>query len=248
MTGLILLAILAPVAASVLAIAGGWRRWTATLTVVSALTVLGSGAVLGSRIAAHQVLVLGGLLRADALSVTMLIVIGVVATLATWASIGYVDAELARGHTDRRGARLYGALTPAFLAAMVVAVPANNIGVIWVAVEATTVITAFLVGHRRTRPALEATWKYVVICSVGIAVAFLGHRAAVLRRPARRRRQHPRAEPRRPARSQPQRSIPPSPDWPADCCSSATAQKRAWSRSTPGWPTRTARRRHRSRR
>jgi hydrogenase-4 component F len=36
------------------------------------------------------------------------------------------------------------------------------------------VITAFLVGHRRTRTALEATWKYVVICSVGIAIAFLG--------------------------------------------------------------------------
>ncbi|MBE3074759.1 MAG: hydrogenase, partial [Actinobacteria bacterium] len=39
---------------------------------------------------------------------------------------------------------------------------------------ATTVATAFLVGHRRTRAALEATWKYVVICSVGIALAFLG--------------------------------------------------------------------------
>jgi hydrogenase-4 component F len=174
MTGLIVLPILAPVAASAFAIAGGWRRWTATLTVLSALTVLGSGAVLGLRIGAQQHLVLGGLLRADALSATMLIVIGVVGTLATGASIGYVDAELAHGHTDRRGARLYGALTPAFLAAMVLAVSANNIGVIWVAVEATTVITAFLVGHRRTRPALEATWKYVVICSVGIAVAFLG--------------------------------------------------------------------------
>ncbi len=57
---------------------------------------------------------------------------------------------------------------------MVVAVCANNVGVIWVAIEATTVITAFLVGHRRTRSALEATWKYVVICSVGIAIAFLG--------------------------------------------------------------------------
>jgi hydrogenase-4 component F len=44
----------------------------------------------------------------------------------------------------------------------------------WVAIEATTVATAFLVGHRRTRAALEATWKYVVICSVGIALAFLG--------------------------------------------------------------------------
>ena len=57
---------------------------------------------------------------------------------------------------------------------MVLAVCANNIGLIWVAIEATTVVTAFLVGHRRTKTALEATWKYVVICSVGIAVAFLG--------------------------------------------------------------------------
>jgi len=46
--------------------------------------------------------------------------------------------------------------------------------VMWVAIEATTVATAFLVGHRRTRASLEATWKYVVICSVGIALAFLG--------------------------------------------------------------------------
>ncbi|KCG09718.1 hydrogenase HycQ [Mycobacterium tuberculosis KT-0039] len=100
------------------------------------------------------------------------IVIGVLT--GTAASIGYIDTELAHGHIDGRSARLYGVLTPAFLCAMVLAVCANNIGVIWVAIEATTVITAFLVGHRRTRTALEATWKYVVICSVGIAVAFLG--------------------------------------------------------------------------
>ena len=141
---------------------------------LSAITVLGCGAALGLRVGAGTQFALGGLLRVDALSVTMLIVIGIVGTLATWASIGYIDAELAHGHTDARGARLYGALTSAFLAAMVVAVCANNIGVIWVAIEATTVITAFLVGHRRTRTALEATWKYVVICSVGIAMAFLG--------------------------------------------------------------------------
>src|SRR6185369_3157957 len=57
---------------------------------------------------------------------------------------------------------------------MVLVLCANNIGIAWVAIEATTVVTAFLVGHRRTRTALEATWKYVIICSVGIAMAFLG--------------------------------------------------------------------------
>jgi formate hydrogenlyase subunit 3/multisubunit Na+/H+ antiporter MnhD subunit len=174
MTGLLLAAILAPVGASIASVIGGWRRTTATLIVLSALTVLGCGVGLGLRVGAGARLALGGLLRVDALTVTMLVIIGIVATLATSASIGYLDAELAHGHTDARGARLYGALTAAFLAAMVLAVCANNIGVIWVAIEATTVITAFLVGHRRTRAAVEATWKYMVICSVGIAIAFLG--------------------------------------------------------------------------
>ncbi len=174
MTALLLAPILAPIAASAVNLVGGWRRWTAALTVLSAVTVLACGVTLGVGVGSAQYVVLGGLLRADALSATMLIVIGVVATLATWASIGYVDAELQHGHTDSNGARLYGVLTPAFVAAMVLAVCANNIGVVWVAIEATTVITAFLVGHRRTKTALEATWKYVVICSVGIAVAFLG--------------------------------------------------------------------------
>jgi hydrogenase-4 component F len=174
MTILLFAAIVAPIAASIANLGAGWRRWTATLTVLSALTVLVCGASLGVIVGSGQQFALGGLLRADALSVTMLLVIGVVGTLATWASLGYVDAELAHGHTDAAGARLYGVLTPAFLAAMVIAVCANNIGIIWVAIEATTVVTAFLVGHRRTRTALEATWKYVIICSVGIAVAFLG--------------------------------------------------------------------------
>lgn len=147
---------------------------TAALTVLSAVAVLVCGVALGIRVGAGTGFALGGLLRADALTVTMLIVIGTVGTLATWAGMSYIDGELERAHTDERGARLYGVLTPAFLAAMVLAVCANNIGVVWVAIEATTVITTFLVGHRRTRTALEATWKYVVICSVGIAVAFLG--------------------------------------------------------------------------
>ncbi len=174
MTALLLAAILTPIGASVATLLLGWRRGTASLIVLSAATVLGCGVALGVRVGSETKFALGGLLRVDALTVTMLIVIGIVATLATWASMGYLDAELAHGHTDIRGAREYGTLTAAFLAAMIIAVCANNLGVIWVAIEATTVITAFLVGHRRTSGALEATWKYVVICSVGIAIAFLG--------------------------------------------------------------------------
>src|SRR5882757_648675 len=65
-------------------------------------------------------------------------------------------------------------LVHAFLGAMCAAVLAANLGVLWVAIETTTIVTAFLVGHRRTRASVEAAWKYVVICSAGIALAFLG--------------------------------------------------------------------------
>jgi hydrogenase-4 component F len=174
MTLLLLAPILVSLGAAAVTAAAGWRRWTATLTMLGALTILGCGVALAIRVGSHPHVLAGGLLRADALSVVMLIVIGAVGTLSTGAGIGYINAELDHGHTDPAGARLYGTLTPGFMAAMVVAVSANNIGVIWVAIEATTVITAFLVGHRRTRTALEATWKYVIICSVGIAMAFLG--------------------------------------------------------------------------
>ena len=171
---LLLVPILAPLVAAALAAVLGWRRLTALVTVLAALSVLVTGAILSSKFGSGPHFGIGNLLRADALSVTMLVVIGTVGTLATWASIGYIEAELGHRHTDRKGASLYGVLVPIFLAAMALAVLANNIGVMWVAIEATTVATAFLVGHRRTRAALEATWKYVVICSVGIALAFLG--------------------------------------------------------------------------
>jgi hydrogenase-4 component F len=173
-TILLLLPVLAPLAAAASTAALGWRRLTAWLTVAAALVTLASGIALATQIGSHPHVRLDGLARADGLSVTMLLVIGTVGTLSCWASIGYLDTELAHGHTTPRRARIYGVLIAVFLAAMATAVQANNLGVMWVAIEATTVVTAFLVGHRGTRAALEATWKYVIICSVGIAFAFLG--------------------------------------------------------------------------
>ena len=57
---------------------------------------------------------------------------------------------------------------------MSLAVLADSIGLMWAAVEATTIATAFLVGHHRTRRSLEAAWKYVILGSVGVAIALLG--------------------------------------------------------------------------
>jgi len=168
------LTLLAPLAAGALAAIAGWRKSVAWATVGAAAVILGCGVLAAVRTTDGSALTAGSMLRADALSAVMLLVIGGVAVIATWAGVTYIEDELNAGHTDARGARLYGVLVPLFLAAMVLAVLASNLGVLWAAVEATTIVTAFLVGHRRNRAALEATWKYVMICSVGIAMAYLG--------------------------------------------------------------------------
>jgi hydrogenase-4 component F len=101
-------------------------------------------------------------------------VVGAVALIACGCAPGYLRGERAAGRTSDEAAWHYHALVQAFLAAMCLALVTANLGVLWVAVEATTIVTAFLVGHRRTRASVEAAWKYVVICSAGIALAFLG--------------------------------------------------------------------------
>jgi len=167
--------VLVPVAVGLVTVVVGWRPWVAWAAVASDAAVVGLGATLAT-LTVHGPARTGGggILRADALSAFMVVVIGGVALLASTASARTVAADVATGRSPVRHASQYGVLVQAFVAAMLLAVLAANAGVLWVAVEATTVVTAFLVAHRRTRGALEASWKYLVICSVGIALAFLG--------------------------------------------------------------------------
>lgn len=164
-----------PIAAAVVYAIFGWRTWTAWAGVATAAVQLAAAIALGTHLVGGTArTTAGGLLRADALTGFMLIVISAVALIATWASVHHIAAEQTAGRMSSRDARRYGILVHAFLTAMGGAVLADNLGLMWVALEATTVITAFLVGHRRDRAGLEAAWKYVVLCSVGIAMAFLG--------------------------------------------------------------------------
>ncbi len=167
------LVLLAPLVAALLLVVVRPGALAGAISIAAALAVLAGGVALG--VATHGGRVIhafGGLVRVDALSAVMVIVIGTVATLATAAmgrALGPTSDE-----PSRRLARQYGALVQVFVAAMLGAVLAANLGVVWVMVEATTIATTFLVGHARTRSAIEASWKYVVLCSVGIALAFLG--------------------------------------------------------------------------
>jgi hydrogenase-4 component F len=133
---------------------------------VAASSVLASGVGLSAAVLNGSAPAADGLLRVDALSAFMLTVVGAVGLTATWGSLPAADAPPQRW--------TYSTLVTLFLGAMSLAVLADNLGVLWVAVEATTIATAFLVGHNHTRRSLEAAWKYVVLGSVGVAIAFLG--------------------------------------------------------------------------
>lgn len=75
---------------------------------------------------------------------------------------------------DTRKFNIYHASLVALMTFMTGAYLANGMTVLWVFVEATTLAVALLIYHDRTAAALEATWKYVFICSAGIALAYLG--------------------------------------------------------------------------
>ncbi len=86
----------------------------------------------------------------------------------------YVANEIAIGRLTPPLSRLYHAMFLAMLGAMNLALAANNIGLLWVGLELATLITVVMVGLYRTPAAIEAAWKYFILGSVGISLAFFG--------------------------------------------------------------------------
>jgi hydrogenase-4 component F len=89
-------------------------------------------------------------------------------------SASYIDHEIEIGRLTSVYVRFYHAMYQALMFAMNLALVANNIGVMWVAIELATLTTVSMVGIYRTHEALEAAWKYFILGSVGIALALFG--------------------------------------------------------------------------
>jgi hydrogenase-4 component F len=89
-------------------------------------------------------------------------------------SASYIAHEIEIGRLTPAFLRFYHAMYQALMGAMAVALLANNIGLMWVGVEVATLSTVMMVGIYRTREAIEAAWKYFILGSVGIGLAFFG--------------------------------------------------------------------------
>jgi hydrogenase-4 component F len=141
-----------------------------SVTAVLVLVLVIAGQVLR----ANDVSGLGNWLRVDSLGALFVVIVGLVGFLAGLYSIGYTRHELFTGEMDPGRLAAYYALFHFFFFTMLLAVTSNNIIMMWVAIEATTLSSAFLVGMNGTRPALEAAWKYVVVCTIGLAFGLYG--------------------------------------------------------------------------
>jgi hydrogenase-4 component F len=112
--------------------------------------------------------VLDGWIAVDAMGLIVLSVVSGLFLVSAIYAVGYLRRE------NPRGGRAFVSCLLAFLASASVVTLSQHLGVLWVGMEATTLSLAPLIYHRADRRSLEAVWKYLMLSSVGIALALLG--------------------------------------------------------------------------
>jgi hydrogenase-4 component F len=172
---LLTLLVLVPLAAGLL----GWplrdRVVLERLNLVAFAVVAALASSLGAEVLARgSVEAFGGFLRADALSALVVGLTAFVALACGVYAVGYLREEERLGHVDARLVHRYYVLTPIFVGTMMAVPLVNNLGLLWVAIESTTLASVLLVRFYNRKSSLEAAWKYLVIGSAGIALALFG--------------------------------------------------------------------------
>ena len=116
----------------------------------------------------------GSFLIVDDVNVVFIVLTTFVAFTTSVFSASYIAHELETGRLTPTYLRFYHAMYQTLMFAMNLALLANNMGLMWVAIELATLTTVLMVGLYRTPAAIEAAWKYFILGSVGIALALFG--------------------------------------------------------------------------
>ncbi len=141
----------------------------------SLATLIAAGWLTAHIVAEGPVLIGGdGWFYIDAFNVFLVALTAFVAFTTALFSRPYMRIEQAHGRVNAARLRLYHASYQLFIGTMLLALTTNNMGILWVAMEAATLTTVLLVSLYRTPAALEAAWKYFILCGVGIALALFG--------------------------------------------------------------------------
>lgn len=148
------------------------RNW---FTALGVLITFGSSLTVAGQILTGQALTaMDGWLYIDALSAYLLVIIALIGLIAALYSINYMQHEVEIGIIVPAQLATYYLFFHLFIFTMILTVMANNLGLLWIGIEATTLTSALLVGFYKQKSSLEAAWKYIILCTVGIAFALLG--------------------------------------------------------------------------
>lgn len=110
----------------------------------------------------------------DAMAGLLVVLVSFIQWTATMTSRVYLAAELDAGVITDSQYRRFFVLVPLFVFAMLLSTVSNNLGILWIALEATTLATTLLVAFYARKGSLEAAWKYLLLCSTGIALGLAG--------------------------------------------------------------------------
>ena len=156
------------VAAAILACLSNYRLSAGLNMLASLITLVFAITLVFDRPEPRQYLLV------DDLNIVFIVLNSFIGFTTSAFSASYISHELDIGRLTPRLLRFYHALFQLMLFGMNLAVVSNNIGLMWVAVELSTLTTVVMVGIYRTPEALEAAWKYFILGSVGIALALFG--------------------------------------------------------------------------
>jgi hydrogenase-4 component F len=149
------------------------RRLLSALDVGGSAVLVALALVLAREVAAGGPRALG-FLRVDDLALVFLLLLVLLTLAVSIYTVGWLGEAVAVGNMKAESLRSYFALVHAFVATMVVTVLADNLGVLWIAMEGTTITSAVLIGYHGHHHGLEAAWKYIIVTTIGISFGLFG--------------------------------------------------------------------------
>jgi len=162
------------IAAAILAFVGD-RKFAPEINIACSLVTFAVSIFLAIQVYNHGSFIAGGkFFFIDAFNVYLVVLTSFVSMTTAIFSRRYMRREREHGRVGHWGMRFYHAMFQLFIFAMLLCLLTNNLGVLWIAMELATLSTVLLVSLYRTPTAIEAAWKYFILCGVGIALALFG--------------------------------------------------------------------------
>lgn len=172
---MLLVLLLVPTFAAVILAFVGDRKFAPEINIIGSAATFVAGAGLALQVYEQGPMLAGkNFFFVDAFNVYLAVLTSFVSMTTAIFSRRYMRREREHGRIGHIRIRFYHAMFQLFIFAMLLCLLTNNIGVLWIAMELATLSTVLLVSLYRTPTAIEAAWKYFILCGVGISQALFG--------------------------------------------------------------------------